>query len=66
MTARDVFTFLRSFGIFFGCVGVSVAISAAIGLLAFVFALMCLLPFATGILLLQERHGRWPYKPAKH
>lgn len=66
MTKRDAINFLRFTGIFFGGIAVSVAISAVIGLDLFVLAIICLLPFAGGALSLQERHRRWPFKPAKH
>lgn len=66
MTWHDALTFARNVGGFFGGVAISVAISAVIGLDIFVLAIACLLPFVVGVLPLQERHGRWPYKSAKH
>lgn len=66
MTKRDAINFLRFAGLFFGGTALTVAISAVIGLDLFIIAIISLLPFVVGALSLQERHGRWPYNPAKH
>lgn len=62
----DALTFVRNVGGFFAAVAISVAISALVGLDVFVLAIICLMPFVVGALLMQERHGRWPYSTSRH